>query len=152
MHTFNATTVGARATVHRPGRPVFEVAAGETILLTPIDSPLDSVSQASGPSSPTISGMSIGPISTTGRYRFVVTMAGTPVDFHVLVYETGCIAAIPSVPLSLAQSPASWSRGQLTAAEKRVILRNIANSEQAPWFDGTAASLTGKPLLQFGGY
>ena len=140
--TFSASTAGTNAAIREPGLPWLEVLAGETVTLAPNGSPLDSVAQISGPSSPTISGLSIGPISTTGRYRFAVTSAGRPVDLQLVVFEAGVLMAIPDAPRN------AGTRGPLTALEKRLIVRSMSHC--CPTFDGSIANMPGS-LYPFGG-
>jgi hypothetical protein len=127
---------------------VLEVLVGETVTVSPSGLPVDSISADAGnPSAPTITGLGIAAINTAGSYRFTVTVAGVPTDLWLRCVETACITAVPDFPPGRGET----TRSALTAAQKRLVIRSIANDPTATWFaSGTAASLANRSLYSYG--
>jgi len=79
-----------------------------------------------------------------GRYWFVVATAHLGLgDLHVMVCEDACLARIPGL-----SEDAQWIPATDLDRRKRGILRSLAAN--APFFDGTAASLISQPLAPYG--
>lgn len=99
IRSFYVTSpTSGRVAVEAPGLPVLEILQNDTLTVSAIDLPIDSIVQVSGPVSPTITGLGVAALTATGAYLFNVSVGGVLVDLRLVCYAAGAATAIPDQP------------------------------------------------------